>query len=236
MLNPYYMQIFITDQYTKQDPFLIINDERVLYQCTKVLRYKVGDEIIIQSKGQRFTTSIDSLDKKSMKVKILMEESQPKESGNETTLTVAMTNKWDKMELICQKASEIGIQKILIRTSKRSVIQDLSENKIGRINLICVEAAEQSHNRSVPKIEIVKKINDIPKGYLSYQDGTSHAELQKNNEDLNNIIVGPEGGFEPTELKYFQENGYTSIKLGESILRTESAAIIGAWWLKNKTR
>jgi 16S rRNA (uracil1498-N3)-methyltransferase len=230
------MQIFITDQFTKQDRFLTITDERVLYQCTKVLRYTEGDEIIIQSKGQRFTTSIDSRDKKSMKVKILMEESQPKKSGDDTTLTVAMTNKRDKMELICQKASEIGIGKILIRISKRSVIQDLSENKISRINLICVEAAEQSHNRSVPQIQTVKKINDIPKGYLAYQDGAFHSEFQKNNEDLNNIIVGPEGGFEPTELKYFQENDYPSIKLGESILRTESAAIIGAWWLKNKTR
>ena len=107
------MQIFITDHFTKQDPFLIINDERVLYQCTKVLRYTEGAEIIIQSKGQRFTTSIDSQDKKSMKVKILMEESQPKSKSSPTTLTVAMTNKRDKMELICQKASEIGIQNLL---------------------------------------------------------------------------------------------------------------------------
>ena len=72
-----------------------------------------------------------------------------------------MTNKRDKMELICQKASEIGIQNIIIRTSKRSVIQDLSENKISRINLICVEAAEQSHNRNVTQIKIVKNIKEV---------------------------------------------------------------------------
>jgi 16S rRNA (uracil1498-N3)-methyltransferase len=199
------MQIFITDQFTKQDPFLIINDERVLYQCTKVLRYTEGAEIIIQSKGQRFTTSIDSQDKKSMKVKILMEESQPKSKSSPTTLTVAMTNKRDKMELICQKASEIGIQNIIIRTSKRSVIQDLSENKISRINLICVEAAEQSHNRNVPQIKIVKNIKDIPQGYLAYQDGSFYSEMNDKNEDLDNIVVGPEGGFEPTELQFFKE-------------------------------
>jgi 16S rRNA (uracil1498-N3)-methyltransferase len=81
-----------------------------------------------------------------------------------------MTNKRDKIEMICQKASEIGIHEIIIRTSKRSMIQIISDNKIQRLQTIILEASEQSRNGHIPIIKVIKKIQDLPKSLVAFQD------------------------------------------------------------------
>ncbi len=226
------MQLFITNQYTLQGNQIIIHDERVLYQSSKVLRYTSGDDFSLQDKQTRYTVSIDARDKKSLQGIITDTQSQVWKLTS-TTLVIAMTNKWDKIELICQKATEIGISNIIIRTSKRSVIQIISDTKLERVQTICLEAAEQSYNRIVPQISICKNIKELPKWYIAYQDGILHHTIWHNAWSPDTIIVWPEGGFEPSELQYFQDNQFPMVKLGDTIFRTETAAIIGAWWLKN---
>jgi RsmE family RNA methyltransferase len=74
-----------------------------------------------------------------------------------------MVNKRDKIELIAQKAAEIGIDTIGIRISKRSVIQVISDNKLERLKSICLEAAEQSRNWHVPELKVYQKIEELPR-------------------------------------------------------------------------
>lgn len=245
------MQLFISNQFQLQGKNITINDERIIYQCRKVLRYKPGDSFVLQSEDKRYTIEIGSRDKKPLQWTVIstQEYSPPKETGNRqftgpeaeqitgNHLIVAMTNKRDKMELICQKATEIGIDTIGIRTSKRSVIQIIWDNKIDRLKTICLEAAEQSRNRHVPTITFTKSIKDLPPSFVAYQDGVPLQEsLKLEAWNRNSLIVWPEWGFEPSELEYFEQHNFPFIKLGDSILRTETAAIIGAWQLKNYER
>ncbi|MFA7284425.1 MAG: RsmE family RNA methyltransferase [Candidatus Absconditabacterales bacterium] len=231
------MQLFITDQYTIQNNTITIRDERVLYQCTKVLRYKSGDQILLQDKGVRYTITLQSRDKTSLQGMIDATQAQPQNIEEKTSLIIAMTNKRDKMELICQKATEIGIHNIIIRKAKRSVIQVISDAKVERLQTICLEAAEQSFNRNAPSISICNKIQDLPQSYVAYQEGADHETITQNSKLItHNLLVGPEGGFDPSELSYFSEQQFPMVCFGETVLRTETAAIIGAWWLKNTLR
>ena len=238
------MQHFITDQFSIQGKNISISDERVLYQCTKVLRYKAWDVIIIQSNNTRYEVSIEWRDKKALtwtiekvtsyQLPATSAERLGTESRRPEALIVAMTNKRDKMELICQKATEIWISHIIIWTSKRSVIQTIADNKLDRLKLICLEAAEQSFNRTMPEITICRKIQDLPKSYVAYQDWIAYKQVTPNSLLLTpNLIVGPEGWFESTEINYFKQNNFPFVKLGDTVFRTETAAIIWAWWLKN---
>lgn len=231
------MQHFITDQFIIQGKNISISDERVLYQCTKVLRYKAWDIIVVQSNDTRYEVSITWRDKKNLNWIIASTEQHSipnSESPIPNSLVVAMTNKRDKMELICQKATEIWLSHIIIWTSKRSVIQTIADNKLDRLKLICLEAAEQSFNRTMPEITICRKIQDLPKSYVAYQEWVDHKQVIQNSEFLiPNLLVGPEWGFEPSELEYFKQHDFPFVKLGDTVFRTETAAIIGAWRLKN---
>lgn len=236
------MQLFITDQFEIKNNQIVLSDERVYYQCTKVLRYKPWDEITLQSKNIRYLVELESWDKKSIFGKLISQSSKPigidwerpwNQAKQWCQLIVSMVNKRDKMELIAQKAAEIGIDSLWIWVSKRSVITVISENKLERIQSIMLEAAEQSRNRSLPQLQIIKHIKDLSPSYVAYQYGNEVPVENAHKESLRSLIVGPEWGFEPTEIDHFRSNGFVFTQFGESVLRTETAAIIWAWWLKN---
>ena len=76
-------------------------------------------------------------------------------------MLIALPNKQEKLELIIQKLTEIGISHIFLWSSDRSQIKSLNENRIIRINRIIREAVEQSRSWTIPKIEIVKDIKQL---------------------------------------------------------------------------
>lgn len=242
------MQLFITNNFQITWDKVEINDERVFYQCTKVLRYKIGAHITLQSETKRYIVALESRDKNSISWSVVWTEQQHKsEFASDNCIIVGMVNKRDKIELIAQKAAEIGIDTIGIRISKRSVIQVISDNKLERLKSICLEAAEQSRNWHVPELKVYQKIEELPRWFVASQGpsiSTSpptpspkrsfrSAPVTRRGDQRDSIIVWPEWGFDPSEIDYFQNNWFEFVQLGTTILRTETAAIVGSWWLKN---
>lgn len=228
------MQLFITDNFHIDGKNIIIRDERILHQCAKVLRYQPGDQITIQSQNTRYLIQIEWLDRNNMQWTIIWNECKPSnwKAVSDKSIIVAMTNKWDKMEMVCQKVTEIGVSSIGIWISKRSIITVISANKLERLQSIVIEAAEQSRNREVPEIKIYTKINQLPQSYLAYQEW--NGVISSGWSILGSIVIWPEGGFDPGELEYFQKHHFPFIALGDTILRTETAAIVWARCLKNQ--
>ena len=146
--------------------------------------------------------------------------------------------KGDKIDFVVQKATELGVEKIVLFSSKRCVVdfsnKDINK-KLDRYKKIAKEASEQSHRLIVPEILGVYKIEDINKemlcdiNYVAYEklsySDTFLNELKVKTSSSISVFIGPEGGFEEGEINRLEDLGVYPITLGKRILRTETAAV-----------
>lgn len=225
------MQLFITD-FEKKWESIKISDIEILSQIRKVLRMKIWDTFFVQNGDTRYKLEISERDDKNIFWKIVESIEQPKET-NRTWIAIAMSNKRDKMETIVQKLSEIWIKYIYFRPSERSIIRERNNKKLERINKIAKEAIEQSRWRQLPKITFEKDISKI----IEWKE---IVVFDKSEHDFKNIwtiknalwIIWPEWGLTENDYKKFWEKIKT-VSLGDTVLRTETASIIAARYLKN---
>ena len=214
----------------------IVFNEQDIFHIQKVMRNKVGDEIEIVYDGKAFLVAIDSLNP--LNVHVVNPILSDSELPFDLVLFLPLT-KSDKIELVIQKATEIGATKIYLYRANRSVVKldnDAFNKKLDRFNKIAKEASEQCHRLVIPEISGVLNVKDI-KDYLSNLNlvayeldagntSSFHDELDKINGSVS-FIVGPEGGFEEYEIKALEDMSFKRVSLGKRILRMETAAIYG---------
>lgn len=225
------MQLFITD-FEKKWESIKISDIEILSQIRKVLRMKIWDTFFVQNGNTRYKLEISDRDDKNIFWKILESIEHPKEI-DDIWIAIAMSNKRDKMETIVQKLSEIWIKYIYFRPSERSIIRERNEKKLDRLNKIAKEAIEQSRWRQLPKITFEKDISKI----IGWKE---IVVFDKSEHDFKNIwtiknalwIIWPEWGLTENDYKKFWKKIKT-VSLWDTVLRTETASIIAARYLKN---
>lgn len=224
------MQLFISSEYTEQWPYITITEDRIIHQCSRVLRLKNGSLIQLQDNTHRYTLSLISLSKEEIKGKVIEREQLQKEI-NETTMYIALPNRRDKAELIAQKLTEIGISRLIFFPSHRSLYKTTPPNKQKRITQIAQEAAEQSFRTSLPIITFLDKRDEKSILWQTviffHQEGSSYPFAPHKGTQALAWIIGPEGGFTSEEFHYFSSLGET-YTIGNTILRMETAAIIGS--------
>lgn len=225
------MQLFIAD-FERQWENIKISNQEILNQIRKVLRMKIWDSFFVQNENMRYKTEISDRDDKNIFWKVVESIEHPKEI-NEIWIAIAMSNKRDKMEMIVQKLSEIGIKNIYFWPSDRSIIRQRNEKKLERINKIAKEAIEQSRWRQLPKIAFEKDISKI----IEWKEVIVFDKSEYNIKSIwatKNIlwIIWPEWWLTENDYKKFGEKIKT-VSLGDTVLRTETASIIAARYLKN---
>jgi 16S rRNA (uracil1498-N3)-methyltransferase len=240
------MQLFVTD-YKKSWTAITISNPDILSQVRKVLRAKIGDIIWIQdihneAEKVRYELQIETWNDKDILWKILSEHIHELTPG-QTTMIVAMPNKWNKAELIVQKLSEIGISKIIFWPSERSVTKDRNSKKEERLQKIIKEAVEQSRWRSMPELIFTSNVAEyienttliiFDKTGTRYEElGTRPVNLAPSPKSHITGIVGPEGGLTAKDYQQFEASKPQIVDLWTTVLRMETAAIV--WWrlLKN---
>ena len=218
----------------------IIEGEDVKH-ISKVLRCKIGEELeICDSDNNEYICEITSIDKSTVELDILEKVDIKRESDLKIKLYQGLP-KGPKMEMILQKLTEVGVDEIILVQTKRSVVKvdDKKEDKkIERWERIIYEAAKQSKRGKIPKL----------RGVLSFKEAL--CDMQNNdfniapyeNErtksikqaikslDINNIgiFVGPEGGFDESEIEAIENINGQSVSLGPRILRTETASVVAS--------
>lgn len=243
------MQLFITEFEKKWESIKISNSE-ILSQIRKVLRMKIWDKFFVQNENIRYQLKITDRNDKDIFWNVIdrIDYSEP---VNENWITIAMSNKRDKMETIVQKLSEIWIKHIYFRPSERSIIREWNAKKLERINKIAKEAIEQSRWWFLPEIKFEKNISWIIKWknivvfdkreneiYSPLLKGDcSHAKqdrgIFKNPNAVQVIwIIWPEWWLTDNDYKTFWNNIKT-VSLWDTVLRTETASIIAARTIKN---
>ena len=160
----------------------------------------------------------------------------PTESFLEIILLQALPEK-ERMELIIQKATELGVSVILPFQSERSISlneREAKQKKAHRWQHIAVKAVQQSRRARVPYVGPCRPLPDVLGDCR--EDGMKILLWEKGGENLKSVLkqyppkkiyvmVGPEGGFTEGEVRLAKEKGFIPIKLGQRILRTETAAI-----------
>ena len=171
------------------------------------------------------------------------------EVGNELPSKIYLFQglpKVDKMELIIQKAVELGAFEIIPMSTKRCVVkldEKKAENKIKRWNAISEAAAKQSKRAVIPKVSMPMTIKQaveyagaLDVKLIPYELAEHIDETKKIIEGIQpgqsiGIFIGPEGGFSEEEVALCKENGILPITLGKRILRTETAGFTIISWL-----
>ncbi len=160
----------------------------------------------------------------------------PTESSIEIFLLQALPEK-ERMELIIQKATELGVSAILCFKSKRSVSleeRESKQKKAHRWQAIAVKAVQQSRRAEVPPVAYYPSLEDVLKACDRH--GLKILLWEKEGEHLKHVLrqspsrtiyamVGPEGGLGEEEVHLAKAHGFRPVNLGQRILRTETAAI-----------
>lgn len=205
-----------------------------------VLRMTVNEELLISDgQGKDYCCRISAMSDEEIVAFIDGENTERTELSSQFYLFQGLP-KSDKMELIVQKAVELGVYEIIPFKAKRCVVKlddKKADSKIKRWQSISESAAKQSKRGIIPKVNDVMTFKEaveyaktldisiIP--YENFKDMTSTRDvIDKIGGNMKvGIFIGPEGGFDSEEVDYAFKNGIHPISLGKRILRTETAGL-----------
>ena len=231
-------RFFVTPKQVKKPEIVIIGAD--VNHIAKVLRMKIGEELFV-SDGENnvYHCAVKEMAADEVIVEIVEEIEITTELSSKIYLFQGLP-KADKMELIVQKAIELGVHEVIPVITKRSVVKldaKKAKKKVDRWNVIAQSAAKQAGRGYIP---VVKEV-------LSYEDALAYAkelavrlipyELAEDMHVTKEVIsqiekgqsigifIGPEGGFDKAEIDKALDLQITPITLGKRILRTETAGL-----------
>lgn len=208
--------------------------EELSRHIARSLRMKEGDMVIIcDGRGNDLSCEIIST-KQLVTVKVIDRSLNTTEPSIKVKLYQALP-KGDKFSFIVQKAVELGVSEIIPVLSSRCIARPDSKSiakKVERYNKIALEAAQQSGRGKVPEVKDMIPFREAvlkekgKESILFYECATNSlsAAIKRDIEEIS-IFVGSEGGFEPSEVEFAEENQIKIISLGKRILRCETAPI-----------
>ena len=224
--------------------------------CVRVLRHREGDPIcVVDGEGTMYRCTISDISgsshvsagKHAPAVVARIDSSEPGWHGHPYRLTMAVcpTKNIDRYEWMTEKLTEIGVDRIV------PVIGDRSERRIiktDRLRRLIVSAGKQSLKSAFPVLDEPVSVREFVASlptpsspaatgrlrFIAYcsdevqpRAGLMEALSQNSNQDIE-ILIGPEGDFSPEEVRAAMDAGFIPVHLGESRLRTETAAVVAA--------
>lgn len=204
-----------------------------------VLRMRIGEELMVcDGTGMEYTCQIEEFPAGEVKLSIQRAEKASTELPVRLKLYQGLPKK-DKMELIIQKAVELGAMEIIPVMTKRCIVKledDKKEaKKLERWQAIAESAAKQSGRGIIPTVSRVMNYKEaikaactegmtlIPYELAEGMKSLKEAAEKASTQQVISVFIGPEGGFEEAEVEFAKENGVIPVSLGKRILRTETA-------------
>lgn len=204
-----------------------MDDADLFHQWTRVLRYKIGRELILfNSQREERLYKIEKIGDNAVNLK-LVTELVPKLPNKEVYLCFAMLKK-DKNEWVLQKGTELGVSHFIPLLTDRT---EKTGWDIERAEKIIIEASEQCERTDIPKLREPLK----PQTLVNELEGKVPVLIAEQGDNITQtnlgnvaILVGPEGGWSDEEKKFFAERNLPNFTLSKFTLRAETAAITAA--------
>jgi 16S rRNA (uracil1498-N3)-methyltransferase len=206
----------------------------------KVLRVRSGDELVVfRGDGFEYMASVESVRGNRVAVAIGEARALDRESPLAVTLVQCMARA-DRMDVIVQKATELGVARIIPVQSRRGVVRldaAQAESKAAHWRAIVVNACEQCGRNRLPAVEAPRRLLDYlgalpPGGARLLLEPGAEARPAAPIRDEVTVAIGPEGGIDEEEIEAFRLAGFQTMRLGPRVLRTETAAIAALAYLQ----
>ena len=232
------MQRYFINESFDNELAIIVGDDA--HHITKVMRMRAGDEIIVVHNGEATICEIANLTEEGVHVKKTTRTLRSPELPIHVTIACGLP-KGDKLDLIVQKSTELGMYSFIPFEAERSIVKwdyKKGKKKQERLQKIAKEAAEHSHRTHIPTIEepisfkkLLQEVENYDVVFLADEEDakqevrTRFAEQLKKVYDYKSMLVifGPEGGIAREEAQALQQLGCQCISLGPRILRAETA-------------
>lgn len=232
-------RFYVTPDQIHDDTIIITGSD--VNHIKNVLRMKQGDELIIcNGQGKDCYCIINKVSDDEITTNVVSEQETGTELKSKITLFQGLPKK-DKMELIIQKAVELGVYEIVPVMTKRVIVklEDKKKElkKLERWQMIAESAAKQSGRGIIPIVHPVISYQDailrgqnMDLGIIPYENAegirfTREIMNRINQYSSIGVFIGPEGGFEEAEIALARDNNIHPITLGKRILRTETAGL-----------
>ena len=218
------------------DTGIVELDEEESRHISKALRLNTGDIIhVTDGKGLLQTCRLNV---KGKKVYYQVEESVlTSRRSYMVNMAVAPTRKAERNEWMVEKMTEIGVERIDFIVTANTNMESINRVvNLARLNRIAAAAMKQSQQFYLPEITLIKKFDSFIESreektkllaYVPDNNLVQHAiqKVNKNSETI--LLIGPEGDFTPEEVAFALKNGFETVSLGPTRLRTETAAVAG---------
>jgi 16S rRNA (uracil1498-N3)-methyltransferase len=222
------MHLFYTPDISEKT--YVLNEQESKH-CIRVLRLEKGSQIeLVDGRGGFYLAEIIDPDPKRCRVAVISVSNNFGQRNFSVHIAIAPTKNIERIEWFLEKVTEIGIERItplLCRFSERKEI------KTDRLEKVMVSAMKQSVKAYLPQLDPLTKFNDLIVREFSGQKFIAYCSEQHRNllsklivpRQNYLILIGPEGDFSPEEIEKAMQYGFQLVSLGDSRLRTETAAI-----------
>ena len=202
-----------------------------MHHIRNVMRMKENDKVEVVYDKKTYLCNLDN----NLELHIDAVINEDKELPKEIIAIIGLV-KEQKMDLVLQKLTELGVSKIIPVNMERSIVKldtKKEDKKLIRWNTICKEASEQSKRNTIPIVTNVINFKDIINieadlklcCSVSEKDNIISNYLSNNNYNSVSFVIGPEGGLTLKEESYLKENNYNLVSLGSLVFRMETACI-----------
>ena len=201
-------------------------DKSQSHYIYKVMRVGIGQTFSLFNKNGEWEAKIENYKDQAVDF-LVIKKIRSNENNKEIWLAFAPI-KLNYLNLMIQKATELGVTKLIPILTERTIVRKIN---LARINKIVIEAAEQSNRLDIPKIEKLTKFKNFLKENkntnIIFGDlNTNNVKFDFKDEKPVCVLIGPEGDFTEDERSMiFNQKNITPIKINENILRSETAAI-----------
>jgi 16S rRNA (uracil1498-N3)-methyltransferase len=227
------LPFFYTEPISAIDNTVVLNEENSKH-IVQVLRMQNGKQIkLTDGFGNIFLAEIIDAHKKKCTVKIV-ERSKQESPATKVCIAVSPVKNNSRLEWFLEKATEIGVSEIVLLVCDRTEKQNI---RLDRIRGILISAMLQSQQAWLPILgesikyqEYIKSVQSTNKFIAHCEENKKTSLKQVTNQPINDsiILIGPEGDFTPQEITLAIENNFIPVALGDSRLRTETAALVAA--------
>ena len=217
--------------------------------ATRVLRLKEGDNIfLIDGEGGIHQAQVTIATNKQCQYKITDSTSVP-QTENRIHIAIAPTKMMERMEWMAEKATEIGIDEISFLEGQFSERRKMRTDRIEKTVVSAMKQSRKAWKPVINDIIPVRQFLDTPREGRKFichcHDEIPRIPLQQKLEEVQcstangqsyTVLIGPEGDFSLEEVQYALQHGYESVSLGDSRLRTETAALVALMTIKLRVK
>lgn len=205
------------------------------HHAMHVMRLGIEDSItLFDGSGTEFDAQVEQIDRRSLRLSILERRLVDRELTFELSLAVALP-KGDRQRWLIEKATELGVTRIIPLTTARSVVR-VSSSSLKKLERAVIEASKQCGRNVLMRIEepvswssFVAELDETGQRWIAHpmraDSSLSEACRSRSAAEYLLVAIGPEGGFDDAEVAMAKEAGWKSISLGPRILRIETAAL-----------